>query len=226
MKASEIAGLPFQLGSALRHRRVFHPVGVLASGSIQRLAPPSEGLPVESSEIVGRVSKAAGAPGSLPDIAGLAWRFPLTAAVATPWDVLLASAGSGLLTRVLLRPVTSWAGASFSSLMPLGYQGGVWWVRARLASEIDAPGLSLDTIADRVSHGGLDFDLEQASGTGDFQALAHLTFDRVIPTDDPSQDVAFDPTRHSAPGVSLLPGWLTDIRRGAYSRSRRGRDAG
>jgi hypothetical protein len=95
-----------------------------------------------------------------------------------------------------------------------------------LASEIDAPGLSLDTIADRVSHGGLEFDLEQASGTGDFQALAHLTFDGVIPTDDPSQDVAFDPTRHSAPGVSLLPGWLTDIRRGAYSRSRRGRDAG
>ena len=121
---------------------------------------------------------------------------------------------------------TSLAGASFSSLMPLGYQGGVWWVRARLASEIDTPGLSLDTISDQISHGGLDFDLEQANGTGDFQALAHLTLDRVIPTDDPSQDVAFDPTRHSAPGVSLLPGWLTDIRRRAYSRSRRGREAG
>ena len=59
MKASDIVALPLQLGSAVRHRRVFHPLGVLAAGRIERTAPPGEGLPVESSDIVARVSKAA-----------------------------------------------------------------------------------------------------------------------------------------------------------------------
>jgi hypothetical protein len=37
MKTSDIVALPLQLGSALRHRRVFHPLGVLAAGRIERL---------------------------------------------------------------------------------------------------------------------------------------------------------------------------------------------
>ena len=79
-------------------------------------------------------------------LAGLAFLMPPGPLAATPWGVLLASAGSGLLTRVVLRPVTSWSGASFSSVMPLGYEGGVWWLRARMASGMDGAGLSLDTI--------------------------------------------------------------------------------
>ena len=225
MKVSDIAGLPIQLGAALRRRRLFHPVGVLANGSIERLAPPGQGLPVESASIVGRVSKGAGLPGSLPDIAGLAFRMPPGAFAASPWDVLLASAGSGLLTRVVLQPVTSWSGASFSSVMPLGYEGGVWWLRARMASGMDGAGLSLDTITDRIGRGGVQFDVEQASGTGGFRPLARLSLDEVIPTDDPASDVSFDPTLHCPPGVQLLPGWLTDFRRLAYRRSRRGRQA-
>ena len=30
---------------------------------------------------------------------------------------------------------------------------------------------------------------------------------------------------HGPPGVKLLPGWLTDLRRAAYRRSRQGRGA-
>ena len=66
MKASDIVALPLQLGSAVRQRRVFHPMGVLASGRIERVAPPDEGLPIESTDILVRVSKLRGA--SAPEI--------------------------------------------------------------------------------------------------------------------------------------------------------------
>jgi hypothetical protein len=194
---SDIAALPVRLGAALRHRRLFHPVGVLASGTIERIAPASEGLPMVSGEVVGRVSKGVGLPGALPDIAGVAWRMSPPVPPSTPWDVLLASTAGGALGRVLLRPVTYWSGTTFSSLMPLGFRGGVWWLRARVATVIDAPGLSLDTVIDEISCGGIDFDIEQAAGTGEFRPLARLSLRNVIP---PGRDVAFDPTLHSPPG--------------------------
>ena len=48
------------------------------------------------------------------------------------------------------------------SLMTLRYQGSVWWVRARLATVIDTSGLSLATVADQITSGGIDFAIEQA----------------------------------------------------------------
>ena len=222
MRISDIAALPVQARAAIRHARLFHPTGVLANGTIERIAATGERLPMVPAEVVGRVSKGVGLPGALPDIAGVAWRMPPPLPPSTPWDVLLASTAGGSLGRILLRPVTSWSGATFSSLMPLGFRGGVWWLRARLATIIDGPGLSLDTITDQIGRGGIDFDIEQAAGTGDFRPLARLSLREVVP---PSRDLAFDPTLHSPPGVKLLPGWLTDFRRAAYRRSRQGRDA-
>lgn len=222
MKISDIAAVPVEFGAALRRRRLFHPVGVLANGRIERLAPPGAGLPMESCEVSGRVTKGIGTPGTWPDIAGLAWRLPPKPLGGRPWDVLLASAGGGRFGRVMLRPVGSWSGASFSSLMPLRFEGGPWWLRARLTTAIHAAGLSLDSIAGQIDRAGIEFDIEQASGAGDFAPLARLSLTEAI-TD--GRDVAFDPTLHSAPGVQLMPGWLTDFRRAAYRRSRRGRDA-
>ncbi|MFZ0833561.1 MAG: phosphodiesterase [Mycobacterium sp.] len=221
MKASDIVAVPLQWGSAIRRRRVFHPVGVMANGSLERLAPPGEGLPMESSDVLGRVSKAVGLPGGLPDIIGLAVRIPPQPFAATPWDILMASAGSGLVTRFALRPVASWH-ASLSSLMPLRYDGKYWWVRAKMTSELNAEGLALDDIADQIDRGGVEFELDQAAGTEDFRPLARVRFDEVVPA-GPSNEVAFDPTLHTAPGVKLAPEWLTDIRQRAYERSRAGR---
>ena len=219
---SDIAALPARLGSAARSRRVFHPVGVLAEGALERLAAPGEGLPMASGDVLGRVSKGVGLPGALPDIAGLAWRMPSQSSPTAPWDVLLASSlGSGV-GRVALAPVTSWAGATFSSLMPLGFDGGVWWVRAKLITPIDARGLGLDTIRNRIRSSGIEFEIEQAAGTGPFLRLARLTLRHVVPD---RNSVAFDPVLHSAPGVQLLPHWLSSFRRAAYRRSREGRDA-
>ncbi|HEY7051781.1 MAG TPA: phosphodiesterase [Mycobacterium sp.] len=224
MKASDIVALPLGLGSAIRRRRVFHPAGVIANGSLERIAPPGEGLPVDSSEVIGRVSKAIGLPGALPDLIGLAIRIPPQPFAATPWDILTASTGSGRLTRFALRPVTSWQ-APMTTLMPLRYHGKYWWIRAQMTSTFDADGLSLDDAIEHLNRDGLEYRLDQACGSNDFEPLAAVRLEDVVPA-GPSRDVAFDPTIHSAPDVKLAPEWLTDIRRRAYERSREGRQAG
>jgi hypothetical protein len=59
------------IGSTIRRGRVFHPIGLMANDSPQRLASPGEGLPVESVGVVGRVSKGVGLPGGVSDITRL-----------------------------------------------------------------------------------------------------------------------------------------------------------
>lgn len=224
MNVSDIVALPFEWGSALRGKRFFHPLGVLAEGSIERIAPPEDGLPIPTSDAVARLSKATGTPAALPDFVGLALRVTPPGA-ETPWDILLVSAGSGLLSRaVALRPVTSWTGHALTTLMALRYRGGNWWLRARIETEIDGLGLSLDSVRSRIEHGGIRVALDQACGRGDFTPLARLSLTGVIDTDR-DRDVSFDPVVNTAPGLSLYPGWLADLRASAYRRSRDGRDA-
>jgi hypothetical protein len=221
VKLSDIAGLPIEVGAAVRRRRLFHPFGVLAHGSVQRMAPTVEGLPLVSTEVVGRISKAVGLPGSLPDIVGLAWRMPPAPLALSPWDVLLASAEAGPLSRFLLHPIASWSDVTLSSLMPLRHQGQNWWISARLTTTIEEPGVGLDDIEAQISGGGVRFEVDQACGLGEFRPLARLELNQVIP---PGHDTAFDPTTHSHPEVTLFPGWLNDFRRDAYRRSRQGRE--
>lgn len=224
MKGSDLVTLPFRWGAAIRQRRFFHPAGVLTEGSLERVAPDGEGLPLASSDVIARVSKGIGIPGALPDVIGLAFRIPAQDS-GTPWDILLASAGSGVLSRTLLiRPVRSWTGQNLSSIMPLRYQGRNWWLRARMATDVDGGGVSLASVRERIERSGIEFALDQACGTADFRQLARLRLTNVI-VPDPGEDVSFDPVLHTAPGVELYPGWLAGLRAGAYGRSREGRHA-
>lgn len=214
--------MPLRWGASLRGRKVFHPNGVLANGVVERVAPPGEGLPVESCDVVARVSKGVGTPGALPDLVGLALKMPPSAFAASAWDVLMVSSGSGLLTRFSLRPALSWGPQSLSTLMPYEYDGKYWWLRAGLTTDIDAQGLSLDAIRRALADGEVTFDLDQACGTNGFTPLARVTLTEPMPDD---QSVSFDPTLHAPPGIRLAPGWLTGLRRQSYDRSREGRDA-
>jgi hypothetical protein len=223
VNVSDLVAKPFQWGSALRGRRFFHPVGVLAEGSIDRVAPAAEGLPMPSSGVVARVSKAAGTPGALPDFIGLAVRIAPEQRAATPWDILLVSAGSGVLARaVALRPSVSWTGQTLTSLMPLRYGERNWWLRARIVTDINGLGLSLDSVRNGIQCGGIVVTIDQACGRADFEPLARLTLCNVI---DPGQgdDVSFDPVMNTPPGLTLYPSWLADLRARAYHRSRAGR---
>jgi hypothetical protein len=220
VQASDIVALPIRLGAAVRRNRLFHPDGVLAEGILERVAPPDEGLPMQSCDVVGRISKGIGMPGTLPDVAGLAWRIPPPQDLRScvPWDVLLASTVAN--SRIVLTPTRSWSKTTFSSIMPLRFRADAWWVRARLVTKIDEPGLSLDTIRNQIDSGAIDFDIEQAKGTGGFSPLARLSLRHLDPSTD---DSAFDPVMHSDEDVRLAPGWLADFRRAAYRRSREGR---
>nr|WP_041781677.1 hypothetical protein [Mycolicibacterium chubuense] len=220
MTLSDLTTLPLRAGAALRDKRFFHPTGVLCGGTVTRLAPEGEGLPLMSGDVVGRLSKGAGTPGALPDFAGLAWRMQGDADGAHPWDVLTVSSSS----RVLLRPVVSWPAAQYSTLMPLGYRGGVYWLRARMRSTV-VGGLSVEAIRDQIAGSPLEFVVEQAQGRGDFTTLATLTFDRELCGDEPGCDQPFDPTIRSGTEITLLPRWLTVFRRSAYRNSREGRGA-
>jgi hypothetical protein len=221
VQISDLAALPVKFGAAARGRRLFHPVGVLAEGTLERTALDSEGLPMRSSDVIGRVSKGIGVPGGRPDIAGLAFRIPPPQDLRScgPWDVLLASTLAR--NRFALAPVTSWSGATFSSLMPLRYRGRVWWLRARLATDIGSHDLALDSIESEINSEGIQFDIEQAEFRNEFRPLARLTLRNVDPSCD---DIAFDPALHTDCDVQLLPRWLADFRRASYRRSRQGRD--
>ncbi|WP_197379012.1 phosphodiesterase [Mycolicibacterium mengxianglii] len=224
MRLSEATELPFKLGAQLRHRRAFHPVGVLAGGTVERVAPQGEGLPVEAGDVIGRLSKGIGLRGGLPDFAGLAWRMHTGPSDATAWDVLMVSAGSSALGRVALRPATSWSGATFSTLMPLGYGGRSWWLRARIIEPQFGGGLALESLSEALrAREPIRVAVDQSRGLGDFTPLATLTFTDLEPAAE-QHELAMDPTAHSAPGVDLQPRWLTALRRGAYRGSRKGRD--
>lgn len=108
--------------------------------------------------------------------------------------------------------------------MPLNYGGKKWWLRARIESEIDGTGVSLDDIRTRIDADGVDVALDQACGSSEFEKLGRLTLTSVVEL-APGEDVSFDPVLNTAPGVKLFPGWLADLRASAYSRSRSGRDA-
>lgn len=222
MNVSDLVALPFQWGSAARGKRFFHPLGVVATGSLRRTAPDGEGLPIPTSDVVGRFSKATGTPGGLPDFIGLALRVD---SGVGPWDILLVSAGSGVLTRaVALRPVASWSGHDMTTLMPLSYGGKKWWLRGRIDTGVRGAGLSLDDIRQQVEDGGVDVALDQACGSSAFRELGRLSLTKMVEL-PPGQDVSFDPVLNTAPGVKLYPGWLADLRASAYARSRDGREA-
>ena len=223
MQISDIVALPLQLGSAVRNRRVFHPLGVLAKGTSSGLHLRMRACRSIPADVLARVSKAVGTPGGLPDSIGLAWRMPPRGSGARPWDVLMVSAGSGLLTRFALRPTTSWTGTTLSTLMPLRRADGWWWLTATVRTTLGGR-LSLEAVRDAVNSDGMVFDIHQAHGRGPFEPLAELTLTAVIPT-DAEHDVSFDPARNTPPDVGLGPQWLARLRERAYLRSRRGRDA-
>ncbi|MGV0749958.1 phosphodiesterase [Mycolicibacter minnesotensis] len=216
----------FRWGAALRHRRFFHPDGVLTTGFLERDAPADEGLPVPSATVVARISKATGTPGRLPDAVGLALQIPTPQGNHSCWDILLVSAGSGVIGRALgVRPVVSWSGLQMTTLMPLHYREQLWWLRARLTTRIGDYGLALNSIRKQLHGGQIRFDLDQASGAGEFRPLAHLVLHDHEATDRAGHDVSFDPIVHTAAGVQLRPGWLAELRARAYRGSREGRAA-
>jgi hypothetical protein len=225
MKVADIAGLPVQMGAAIRGARLFHPNGVLATGTLTRVAADGVGLPVADCDVVARVSKGVGMPGSVPDVIGLAIRMPPHPGDHAPWDVLLASAaGTNLVAKTIPFPVRALGSAMLSSLQPLHHDGGSWWLRAHVASQTPQASISLDDFEQQIRDAGLVFEIEQAHGTGPYEPLARLTLTETASEAD-YPNIGFDPTLNTTRGVDPEPNWLSGTRKLAYRYSRKGRAA-
>jgi hypothetical protein len=225
MRVADIAGLPIQAGAALRGARLFHPDGVLARGTLTRVAAAGVGLPMADCDVVARVSKGVGLPGTVPDVLGLAIRMPPHPGDHAPWDVLLAgAAGTNSIARTIPFPARALGSAVLSSLQPLHHDGGSWWLRARVAPKTPQASVSVKNIRKQISDDSLVFEIEQAHGTGPFEPLARLALTELADeTDYPN--IGFDPTLNTTRDVDPEPNWLSGTRKLAYRYSRKGRAA-
>jgi hypothetical protein len=207
---------PFRRLAELRHARVFHPDGVLCTGtaSLTGDAP----LPLAGGPVTARISKGIGLPGSWPDIVGLAVRLPDGS--ASHWDLLLA--GPAPLGGRIPLPLPSrrWVGSQVSSLTPYRHDGTLYWIRGRFLGPQDLPGLDLDRLRTAITTGSAaEVTIEVSTGTDAFVPVMHLRLDAVCT----GLDVDFDPILHLPPSVDFAPEWLGSLRRKAYRGSRAGR---
>jgi hypothetical protein len=111
--ASAASATLFASLSSLRRKRFFHPEGETYSGTASFIET-GMGLPFtgETPALV-RLSRGAGIPGRLPDVLGLAVKFP-----ELDHDFLLATSGDSAVTRHLLLPASSFFSMPYSSVLP------------------------------------------------------------------------------------------------------------
>lgn len=217
---ARVLGIPFRALAAVRNARAFHPDGVSFTGSLERLLPEQYGIPVRSCEVTVRVSKGIGTPAGLPDVAGIAIRVPPFESGAPPWDLLLAGSATGVLGRMVPWPSSSWTDAHLSSLMPLKYQGRMWWLRARLTRP-QLNGMSVADVRHALDGDGVSVLLEHACGTNPFEPLAVVHSTSLLERHDEVD--AFDPVLNSPTAVRPQPEWIRSLRVSAYRNSRVGR---
>lgn len=111
--------------------------------------------------------------------------------------------------RLLLHPTGSWSSPTFSTLMPYGYRGGVFWLRAGLTAPGDLAGLDVDALRRHIAADAIVFQIEQAQGRNSFEPLATLEFGRELDSSWPPEDVSFDPTSTPPQRSPCCPtGWL------------------
>lgn len=145
-----------------------------------------------------RLSRAVGLPGFLPDIHGLALRVPTPLGYG---DVLLASTGTGRLTRFVLTVAHEPGARPMSTLLPYRTPSGA----VLLGATQDGPGR---------------WSLAAASPQGPWRPFADL----VLSDETGDADVSFDPVRNTIPGLEVA-GWVRRLREPSYRTARRSRSA-
>lgn len=182
-----------------------HPRGELVPGRIDRQSS-SVATGVEwldrpgKDDVLVRLSRAVGLPEPWPDVLGLAIRVPVAKGYG---DLLLATTGSGVPTRFLLRPTRRYDTAVYSTLLPYRTPAG-----PLLLAAFPRPGLDHS------------YDLAWSGLTGPWQRFATL----VVPATATEEDalVSFDPVLNVVPGLEPYA-WTARLREFSYAASRRAR---
>ncbi|MBN4926925.1 hypothetical protein IEU95_08785 [Hoyosella rhizosphaerae] len=199
-----------------RSRRLFHPWGECFAGTITLLVPGTLGIREEYPCLV-RLSKGLGFVGAVPDALGLAIRIERP----QPWDVLMvSSAGTGVLGRLIITPSALWTRPCYSTLMP--YQradGELMWLHARALGG-HTVSVRRNALTEAIKGAPLGFELLSGASNGAVHWVGELTLER---TAEPG--LSFDPGVNQVEYLRLYPGWLTAIRSSAYLGSRQSRGA-
>jgi len=188
----------------LRGAKPVHPRGSVVRATLRRTGAarpwgsPWLDEPGEDAAVV-RLSRSIGLPAPLPDVLGLALR---TTGADGDHDLLLSTTGSGRLTRFLLAPRRSAAGARYGSVLPARSPRGL----VVLAAVPVAGG------------GGARLRLLAATPTGKEEPFGELLLHG--PLDGPDADLAFDPVLNPLPGLAV-PAALAALRGPAYAAARR-----
>ncbi len=216
----------FALAARLRNRPL-HPRG-LVFDALLRLHGTSQhrGVPFldDHTELRGRarLSRAVGLPPPLPDVLGLALRWPQPQADLTgdhsTAELLLAATGQTVPGRHLLRPMTRWSPAFYGSL--LTYRVGDRRVLlGAVARRTRIAPADLTTLARAVDERPLLLDLVVATEFGPWEPFGELRLIGPARSDD-LEPMRFNPARH--PIRELHPeGLLQRARGSSYSAVQR-----
>lgn len=181
-----------------------HPRGTVWESVLERTGhagPPSGVAWIDepgTDQGLTRVSTAVGLPPGWPDFQGLALR--VTGADGFV-DVLLASTGTGRVTRFVLRPARSPQAPAYTTVLPYRGPRGPVLLAARAAGE-------------------QAYTLSWATAQGPWHSFARLRLARPV-----DQRISFDPLRFPPPGLEAY-GWSLRLRAPAYRTAQRGRRAG
>jgi hypothetical protein len=199
-----------------RRGRAVHPGGTTFAG---RLTVTDSGtvLPAGTYDVVVRLTKGAGTPGSWPDVLGIALRVAVHESPSR-CDFLFSSAGTGRWTRWLPVPAHRWDRASYTTLGPYQSSDSVTWLMLTPEQSAEAPSSS-ELPSEPVEW---QFGLRITGRRPDWRVAGRLCL-RTAPI--VVEGLTFDPVLNHPAGAVPGPGWLRRLREAAYQGSRRGRAA-
>ncbi|MFC7546614.1 hypothetical protein [Plantactinospora sp. GCM10030261] len=209
--ASALGGL-FAGLSRVRHDKPIHTPGSVYAARFHRAGvagPWSTPWLTEGGEEegIGRLSRAVGLPWPLPDVLGLALRFP--GPEGRPCDLLLSTTGLAPVARHLMLPRVAAGRAVYSTLFPYRDRRGA---------------VLLAALPDRITNAAGDqlrFVLAAATPGSRWRPFGTVELTR--PAGDPP--VTFDPVRHPLPGL-FLPDPVARLRAVSYAAARQARGSG
>jgi hypothetical protein len=217
MKLSGLVETAFARLATLRSARVFHPVGVTFSGTMEisdTASRTADALGTGTWSVGVRASKGIGTPNGWPDFYGIAVRL---ANESGPVDLLFTTVARTL--PYLLAPARGWGSHPYSTFLPYRVANEH---RILLRLEAEQPdrtrGGSAASLERVVSEGPVSFALCESAGW-DWKPVGRLTIASVS-----NQQIAFDPVVNEHPRLRHSVA-LRALRSWAYIGSRRGRAA-
>lgn len=226
----DAVGEAFSAVGRVRHGKPIHPHGELFRAEVA--AGPETGtrslrglLGAPSAQVVVRLSKSAGLPGALPDVLGMAIRFPGLGEGGGPWDLLLATTGRGVPGRFLLHLGRDWFRSTYTSLLPYRWAGETVVFAAlpdREGGTAPTAQVTREALRAVAGSGRAAFVLAVAPLTGSWRPLGRLRLREPVPEAD-RPEFTFDPMVNGHPALRPVPGWVAEVRRRVYARAQQGR---